>query len=160
RLFPLYKPGQPSDILNQQTLGYGAWIRKQISQTQSLIDAGAETVSDTTHTLTPEKTAVLKAQVARARDLLRNFRVARVGVAGAILMVATQIASMVPTLPVPVRGALGAISLLLNIGLNVAIPIVTVVAQIKLILASGKDLLTAISKLETSMYGVVQRGAV
>src|SRR5262249_13724738 len=97
---------------------------------------------------------------ARARDLLRNFRVARVGVAGAILMVATQIASMVPTLPVPVRGALGAISLLLNIGLNVAIPIVTVVAPIKLILASGKDLLTAISKLETSMYGVVQRGAV
>src|SRR5262249_919773 len=138
-----------------------AAIRSQMQARQVQIDTGESTgPNGQKRLLNASEIAKLKQSIAKGTVLLRNFRVAIVGVAGTILMVATQIASMVPTLPVPVRGALGAVSLALNIAFNVAMPIVTYVKAIAVSQALGRNFLKAVSLLATAEYVTVQRGAV
>ncbi|MBX3010129.1 MAG: hypothetical protein KF832_01435 [Caldilineaceae bacterium] len=157
RLFPGYVPGQTKwkDVLN-----YGASIRKDLQEAKALLAQGKESGLMFTQELQSDDIAKLKARIARNKAYSHNFRASIVGVAGAILMVSTQIASMLPDLPATARGVLGGVSLLLNLAFNVAAPIVFYSRLINPILATGKDIGNTIAKLSRNAYTVSQRGAV
>ncbi|MFZ4662787.1 MAG: LamG-like jellyroll fold domain-containing protein, partial [Caldilineaceae bacterium] len=65
-------------------------------------------------------------QIANARRTLFLARVAPLAAIGTVLMVITQIVSMLPDLPPTTRTVVGSISIILNIGLTVLLPIVEI----------------------------------
>jgi hypothetical protein len=107
RLFPGFVPGSPPAIQKKVTLGYGALLRKTLTDQRTQLATETVTQLGVQRKLLPHEIARLKQELKNTKFFLRYYRVSIAGVAGAVLMVATQIASLVPDLPLAARGALG-----------------------------------------------------
>jgi hypothetical protein len=159
RLFPVYSPGAPTKANREATLGYTAEIRRQITEIQTKIASGTTTELGVTRNLTAKEIAGLNSSIKSGKYLLRIHRIASVGAAGMVLMVAVQIASLVPDLPSTARSALAGIAQALNLTFNVAVPAAIMGKGVISGLAAGKSISTILSGITNTTRGVVMIGA-
>lgn len=157
RLFPGYVPGDSPKVQKKATLGFVSILREGLKDAKENLAGkitdrrlGSETPEEYAKAL-----AKLKTKVSSAKYLVFRFGAAIAGVAGAVLMVSLQIASLVPNLPNQTRLILGAFSAALNILINVVAPIFDLVRSLIQSPLGAARVLSFVGK----SYAVVQRGA-
>jgi hypothetical protein len=157
RLFPGYVPGDAPHIQKKATLGFVSILREGLKEAkENLADKISTGPSrDDTAQDYAKALAKLKTKLSSAKYLVFRFGAAIAGVAGAVLMVSLQIASLVPNLPNQTRLILGAFSAALNILINVVAPIFDLVRSLIQSPLSAARVLSFVGK----SYAVVQRGA-
>ncbi len=159
RIFPGYIPGGTEAWNRGATLGYAAAIRKGIADAKGDYDAQIAKWGNTGRKIDAKTLADLTRKIENAKFLLRAYRVSIVGAAGAVVMVAAQIASLVPTLPLEARAALGGVALALNISFNIALPAVAYARLVGPALAAGRSIASVYNSLEAGSYRLAARGA-
>ena len=144
RLFPGYVPGSNGNVA---ILKYAKIVGDSLRVARKI---------DPTLTGSANQAQILK-NVAQAKVFRAQFRVAAIGIAAMVIMVAAQILSMVPTLPTAARGVVGGLALALNLAFNVVFPIVIYARAIS---QSTQSVFKAVLATATPVYGTVTRGAV